>query len=130
MLVQPGKEAGELRDGKSGRCPSAKKNGFGCGPTTEEFGLADDGVHQGVRFARSSNLFIKAAVGANLEAEGDVDIEVRDRRLTEVCSGRTASSTALRHGVGGRTHGKLEAKRVDRPTHVLFRDVFCHMRLP
>jgi len=43
---------------------------------TEEFRLADDGIDQRIRFARAGNVFVEAAVGADLQAEGDVELEV------------------------------------------------------
>ena len=52
---------------------------------TEKLRLADDGIDQRIRFARTRDVFVKTAVGTNLQTEGDVDVEVA--RMPRHCRG-------------------------------------------
>ena len=76
VALQSGKKTVELRDGECGGCSSADENGFRCTVAAEEFSFTDDRIDQRIGFPRAGNVLVETAIRADLQAEGDVQIQV------------------------------------------------------
>jgi len=76
VALQSGEEPFELRDGERGGCSAPDEHGARRAAIAEKLRLANDGLDERVGFSRSGEIFVEAAVGTDLQAEGDVEVEV------------------------------------------------------